>query len=99
MFFFFGNRIFNQHAAVDLVVLQQDETEVELGEGQLQVLDVPVFASLLLGQSKDRPPPPQAAAIGPALPLGVQGGLQLVLQRGKAPLSLSQLLWLGRGQK
>lgn len=33
---------------VYLIVLQQYEAEVELGEGQLQVLYVSVFASLLL---------------------------------------------------
>ena len=55
-----------------LVVLQQDEAEVELGEGQLQVLNVPVFASLLLRQGEHRLPPPQAPPVSPALPLGVQ---------------------------
>lgn len=33
-----------------LVVLEQDEAEVELAEGELQVLDVVVFAALLLRQ-------------------------------------------------
>lgn len=31
-----------------LIILQQYKAEVELGEGQLQVLNVSVFASLLL---------------------------------------------------
>lgn len=43
----------------DLIVLQQDKAEVELAEGQLQVLDVAVFAALLLGQVED------SAAAGP----------------------------------
>lgn len=55
-----------------LIVLQQDEAEVELGEGQLQVLNVSVFASLLLRQGEHRLPPPQAPPVSPALPLGVQ---------------------------
>lgn len=32
----------------NLVVLQQDEAEIELAEGELQVLDVVVLAALLL---------------------------------------------------
>lgn len=55
-----------------LIVLQQYEAEVELGEGQLQVLYVPVFASLLLRQGEHRLPLPQAPPVGPALSLGIQ---------------------------
>lgn len=57
---------------VHLIVLQQYEAEVELREGQLQVLNVSVFASLLLRQGEHRLPPPQAPPVSPALPLGVQ---------------------------
>lgn len=93
VFFCFLENSYDQHAVVHLVVLQQYQTEVELGEGQLQVLDVPVFASFLLGQSKNGPPPPQAAPVCPGLPLGIQGGLELILQCSKSPLRLSQLFW------
>lgn len=79
------------HVNVHLIVLQQNEAEVELREGQLQVLYVPVFTTFLLRQSKHRLPPPQAPPISPALPLGIQRGLQLVLQRSESSLSLSQL--------
>ncbi len=82
-----------------LIVLQQYETEVELGKGQLQVLDVSVFASLLLRKGEHRLPPPQAPPISPALPLGIQRWLQLVLQRGKSPLGLSQLFWREEKEK
>lgn len=57
---------------VHLIVLQQYEAEVELREGQLQVLYVSVFASLLLRQGEHRLPPPQAPPISCALSLGVQ---------------------------
>lgn len=63
----------------DLVVLQQDEAEVELAEGQLQVLDVAVFAALLLGQVEDGAPPRTQARGSAALTLGVQRRLQLIL--------------------
>lgn len=33
-----------------LIVLQQDETEVELAEGQLKVFNVPMLDTLLVGQ-------------------------------------------------
>ena len=75
-----------------LVVLQQDETEVELAECQLQVLDVAVLAALLLRQVEDGFPLPQAGWSA-ALPLGVQRRLQLILQRGEAPLSLRKLFY------
>lgn len=55
----------------NLVVLQQDETEVELAEGELQVLDVVVFAALLLRQVEHGLAFPQARR-GIALPLRVQ---------------------------
>lgn len=79
--------------SVHLIVLQQYEAEVELWEGQLQVLYVSVFASLLLRQGKHRLPPPESPAVSRALPLGVQGGLQLILQCGESPLGLGQLFW------
>lgn len=82
--------------SVHLIVLQQYKAEVELWEGQLQVLYVSVFASFLLWQGKHRLPPPQAPPTGWALPLCIQRGLQLVLQRGESPLSLCQLLWKER---
>lgn len=55
-----------------LIVLQQYEAEVELGEGQLQVLYVSMFASLLLRQGEHCLPPPQAPPVSPALPLSIQ---------------------------
>ena len=58
--------------AVYLVVLQQDEAEVELAEGQLQVLDVAVLTPLLLRQGEHRLPLPKATPLGGALPQGVQ---------------------------
>lgn len=68
----------------DLVVLQQDEAEVELAEGQFQVFDVAVFVPLLVAQSQTHLP----ALSYDAVPLSVQRGLQLVLERGETPLSL-----------
>lgn len=55
----------------NLVVLQQDEAEIELAEGELQVLDVVVLAALLLRQVEDRLAFPQARR-GVALALSVQ---------------------------
>lgn len=62
----------------DLVVLQQDEAEVELAEGQLQVFDVTVRAALLLREVEDGAAPAQARR-ATALPLRIQRRLQLVL--------------------
>lgn len=76
----------------NLVVLQQDEAEIELAEGELQVLDVVVLAALLLRQVEHRPAFPQARR-GVALALCIQGRLQLVLQSGEASLGLSQFLY------
>lgn len=76
----------------DLVVLQQDEAEVELAEGQLQVLDVAVFAALLLGQVEDGAAASPQARGSTAFALGVQRRLQLILQRGEASLSFGQFL-------
>ena len=78
--------------AVYLVVLQQDEAEVELAEGQLQVLDVAVLAALLLRKVEHRLALAQARR-GVALALGVQRGLQLILERGEATLGLRQLFY------
>lgn len=36
-----------------LIVLQQDEAEVELTEGQFQVSDVPMLNTFLMGQVED----------------------------------------------
>lgn len=77
----------------DLVVLQQDEAEVELAEGQLQVLDVAVFAALLLGQVEDGAAAWTQARGTAAFALGVQRRLKFILQRGEAPLGLGQFLW------
>lgn len=82
-----------------LVILQQNEAEIELREGQLQVLYVSVFASLLLWQGEHRLPPPQPSGIGQALPLGVQRRLQLILEGGEPPLRFSQLFWRGLGKR
>lgn len=81
----------------DLVVLQQDEAEVELAESQLQVLDVAVFAALLLGQVEDGATAGPQARGSAALALRVQRRLELVLQRGEAPLSFGQLLCTSTG--
>lgn len=75
----------------DLVVLQENEAEVELAEGQLQVFDVAMFVALLVGQRQHS----FAATAQPwsvALPLGIQRRLQLILQSCESPLRLSQFL-------
>lgn len=36
-----------------LIVLQQDETEVELAEGQFKVFDIPMLDTFLMGQVED----------------------------------------------
>lgn len=55
----------------NLVVLQQDEAEIELAEGELQVLDVVVLAALLLRQVEHSLTFPQARR-GIALTLCIQ---------------------------
>lgn len=55
----------------NLVVLQQDEAEIELAEGELQVLEVVVLAALLLRQVEDSLPSPQAGR-GVVLALCIQ---------------------------
>lgn len=75
-----------------LIVLQQDEAEVELAEGQFQVSDVPVLDSLLVGQVEDGLSAPLQRG-GPAgLLLCVQGGLQLGPQGREPALRLRELL-------
>lgn len=58
-------------AVKNLVVLQQDEAEIELAEGELQVLDVVVLAALLLRQVEHGLAFPQARR-GTALTLRIQ---------------------------
>lgn len=72
----------------NLVVLEQNDAEVELAEGELQVLDVVVFAALLLGEVEHGLALPQAGR-SVALPLSVQRRLQLILQSCKSPLCFS----------
>lgn len=55
----------------NLVVLQQDEAEIELAEGELQVLDVVVLAAFLLRQMEHGLTFPQARR-GIALTLCIQ---------------------------
>lgn len=75
----------------DLVVLQQDEAEIELAEGELQVLDVVVLAALLLRQVEHGLTFPQARR--GALTLCIQRRLKLILQRGEASLGFSKFLY------
>lgn len=83
----------------NLVVLQQDEAEIELAEGELQVLDVVVLAALLLRQVEHGLALPQAGR-GVALALRVQRRLKLVLQRGEASLGFGKFLYKReRGQQ
>lgn len=58
-----------------LVVLQEDEAEVELAEGQFQVLDVPVLDTLLVGQVEDGLSAPRQRGSPAGFFLGVQSGL------------------------
>lgn len=74
-----------------LVVLQQDEAEVELTEGQLQVFDIAVFVALLLRQVEDSATVAQTCSSA-ALPLRIQRGLQLILQGGETSLRFCKLL-------
>lgn len=50
--------------SIYLIVLQQNEAEVELRKGQLQVLYISVFASFLLRQGKHSLPPPETPPSG-----------------------------------
>lgn len=79
-----------EHGA-NLVVLKEDQAEVELAEGQLEVLDVAVLDTLLVRQVEHGlASPPQTRCT--AFPLGVQRRLKLILKCGEPPLGLRQLL-------
>ncbi len=75
----------------DLVVLQQDEAEVELAEGQLQIFDIAMFKALLLWQVEDSATAVQTRG-STALSLRIQRRLQLILQCGESPLCFCKLL-------
>ena len=72
------------HEVEALIVLQQYEAEVELGEGQLEVLRLANGGAPAQGEG--------SRLVGAGHGLSVLPGGQLALKTGVLPLSLGQLL-------